>query len=171
MPKACSKLYNHNNAITRQLNISINPSGHSSYSYTSSQVQLDPVIPGVCCKNNSGSYVMDIDEDYLVNDHNEEIEQDIEVMPGVHVLTKPKVKQYENSVSPSLFEFLAMIHLASHRMFPWRLRLTTGMSILMSAWDWRVMGCFTVLAPGVGQSCHDTIVRTVRWGLFGARPA
>ena len=167
----CSKLYNHNNAITCQLNISTNPSGCSSYLYTSSQVQLDPVVPGVCCKNNSGSYVIDIDEDYLVNDHNEEIEQDIEVMPDIHVLTKPKVKRYENFVSPFLFEFLAMTHLASHRMFPWRLGLTTGTSILMSAWDWRVVGCFTVLALGVGQSRHDTVIRTVWWGLFGARPA
>ena len=106
MAKAHSTLYNHNarDAIARQLNISTNPSGRSSYSYTSSHLRLDPVVPEVCHENES--YVMDIDEDYVVNNQNEDVEQVVEVMPGVHVLTKPKAKRYENSVSPPSLNFL-----------------------------------------------------------------
>ena len=104
MPKATSTLYNHNarNAITRQLSISTNPSGRSSYTHVSSQVRLDPVAPEVHCE--SESYMtgasMDIDEDHVVNSYNEDIEQVVEVMPGIHVVTKSKAKRYENSVSP-----------------------------------------------------------------------
>jgi hypothetical protein len=50
--------------------------------------------------------MMDIDEDYVVNNQNEDVEQVVEVMPGVHVLTKPKAKRYENSVSPPSLNFL-----------------------------------------------------------------
>jgi hypothetical protein len=103
MPKATSTLYNHNarNAFTRQLSISTNPSGRSSYTHVSSQVRLDPVAPEVHCENES--YMMgasmDIDEDHVANNYNEDIEQVVEVMLGIHVVTKSKAKRYEISVS------------------------------------------------------------------------
>ena len=85
MPKAHSTLYNPNSrdAIGCRLNISTNPSGRSSYSYTSSHLRLDSVIPEVCHENES--YMMDIDENYVVNNQNENVEQVVEVMSGVHV--------------------------------------------------------------------------------------
>lgn len=174
MPKSTRLLYNHNTwvAVARQLNISTNPSGRSFYSYATSHVSLDPVVPLEDSKNES--YMMDasmdIDEDHVVNDHNEDIEQVIEVMPGVHIVSNQKAKRYENSVS-DLIQFLAVTHLAFYRMYLWRLGLNTETTILTNACDWRVMGFFTALALGVQQQCHDTVVKTVQWGLFGARPA
>jgi hypothetical protein len=100
MPKEPSVLYNHNarNAIARQLNLSTNPSGHSSYSYTSSEVRLAPVVPEV--RPEDEYYLdanMDIDEDHAIGE--DVREQVVEVMPGVNVVTKPKAKWYDNSVS------------------------------------------------------------------------
>jgi hypothetical protein len=120
MPKSTRSLYNHNTrvAVARQLNISTNPSGRSSYSYATSHVSLDPVVPLEDSKNES--YMMDasmdIDEDHVVNDHNEDVEQVIEVMPGVHIVSNQKAKRYENSVS-DLIQFFAVTHLASYRMY------------------------------------------------------
>ena len=108
MRKEPSVLYNHNarNAIARQLNLSTNPSGCSSYSYTSSEVQLAPVVPEVRPEDEyyPVDASMDIDEDHAIGE--DVREQVVEVMPGVNVVTKPKAKQYNNSVSFSRFDFL-----------------------------------------------------------------
>ena len=103
MPKASRPLYIYStrNAIACHVNISTNPSGCSFYSYVSSQIRLDPLAPKVRCKDET--FVMDINidvnEDYVVRDYNEDVEQLVEVILGVHVVSRPNTKWYENSVS------------------------------------------------------------------------
>jgi hypothetical protein len=103
MPKAAAGLYNHNtrNTLTRQLKFSTDSSGRSSYSYTSSQVRLDPVVPEAHREDESNvmDASMDIYEDHVNSNDNEDVGQVVEVMRGVRVVTKPKAKRYDNSVS------------------------------------------------------------------------
>jgi hypothetical protein len=107
MPKEPTPLYNHNarKAIARQLNLTSNASGRSSYSYTSSQVEVNPVT-----REGHGEHeyypvdsnMHDIDEDRIIEDQDIDMDGEnrvIEVMPGIHVIAKPKAKRYENSVS------------------------------------------------------------------------
>ena len=107
MPKEPSALYNHNawNAIAHQINLSTNPSGRSSYSYTSSEVRLALVVPEVRPEDEyyPVDASMDIDEDHVIGE--DVREQVVEVMPGVNAITKPKAKRYDNSVSFSWFDF------------------------------------------------------------------
>jgi hypothetical protein len=109
MPKEPSGLYNHNvrQTLTRQLCLTTNPSGRSSYSYASSQVRLDPVARSKRLEDDA--YLMD--ESYVMNanmdvDNNHVVHEDVpgrvlEVMPNVRVVTKLKAKRYDNSVSSS----------------------------------------------------------------------
>jgi hypothetical protein len=105
MPKEPSALYNHNarKAIAHQLNLSTNPSGCSSFSYTSSQVPLECVVPEVRPEDECSTVdpSMDIDEDHVIGEDLQAYlqEQVVEVMPGINVKTKLKAKQYDNSVS------------------------------------------------------------------------
>jgi hypothetical protein len=115
MPKIPTALYNHatRNATARQLNISGTVSGRSSYSYTSSQVTLEPVAPESHPAHED--YVNDLDVDINIDDGPGDLntaDEDgiVEVVPGVQaIITPPKAKRYENSVSQflSLSEFLA----------------------------------------------------------------
>ena len=98
MPKVLSSLYNHNarNAVARQLNISVNASGRSSYSYKSSQVELDATTPQphVCHERDAMEDVamFDIDENYTAShdDINNQDSQIGKVVPGVKAIIKNK---------------------------------------------------------------------------------
>jgi len=118
MPKP-TPLYDHNSraAIARQLNISSNFSGRSSYSYTSSQVPVPPPITHRDSnrqnEHSSSDLNMDVDEteDRAPIDLNA-IDEDtpdggpaIEVAPGVRVHVVP-AKRYANSVGVSWISIL-----------------------------------------------------------------
>jgi hypothetical protein len=99
-----SALYNHNarKVVTRQLNISHNASGRSSYSYASSQVQLEPppLPPPVRVDTaeqelDVAEVSMDINADYMF-DVNGDTDQ-----PAIPTITRPEEPYYENSVSAS----------------------------------------------------------------------
>lgn len=123
MPKQPSALYNHSsrNATARQLNISSSSSGRTSYSYTSSQLPL--VLPEPEPEPHpDGEYYgapmdMDVDNDPTPGIDNIEEEENIEVVPGVHVHIVPKAtaKRYENSVG-ILSHNLRMSLFCSYRM-------------------------------------------------------
>jgi hypothetical protein len=118
-------LYNHSsrNATARQLNISSSSSGRTSYSYTSSQLPL--VLPEPEPEpepHPDGEYYgapmdMDVDDDPTPGIDNIEEEENIEVVPGVHVHIVPKAtaKRYENSVG-ILSHNLRMSLFCSYRM-------------------------------------------------------
>jgi hypothetical protein len=108
MPKS-TPLYNHNSRTTtaRQLNISSNVSGRSSFSYVSSQVPVaQPAAPpNPQHEHSTPNFDMDVDEteDHAAMDQNT-IDEDtpdgrssVEAMPGVHVHVVP-AKRYANSV-------------------------------------------------------------------------
>jgi hypothetical protein len=113
MPKVPTPLYNHasRNATARQLNISSTVSGRSSYSYTSSQVPLEPVAPESHPAHEyyTNDEDVDMDIDDAPGDLNTADEDDtVEAAPGVHVhIVPPKAKRYENSVS-QFFRFYAL---------------------------------------------------------------
>ena len=123
MPKQPSALYNHSsrNATARQLNISSSSSGRTSYSYTSSQLPL--VLPKPEPEPHpDGEYYgapmdMDVNDDPTPGIDNIEEEENIEVVPGVHVHIVPKAtaKRYENSVG-ILSHNLRMSLFCSYRM-------------------------------------------------------
>jgi hypothetical protein len=110
MPKQPpSSLYNHKsrNATARQLNLSTNPSGRSSYSYTSSQLPVPPVAPEphLGHEHYMEDFNMDVDgTEHAFDDNLNNIDEDvpdegIQVGPGVRVhIPKPKAKRYANSV-------------------------------------------------------------------------
>jgi hypothetical protein len=117
MPKVPTQLYNHNarNTTARQLNLSTNPSGRTSYSYTSSHVQLDPVEPEAHGEVYAVDLSMDIDDDHEVNIPSmteQEATRVFEVVPGLRVVSKLKAKRYDNSVSP-MFHLFAIANLFS----------------------------------------------------------
>jgi hypothetical protein len=112
MPKEPSPLYDHRarNATARQLNLSTNASGRSSYSYSSSQVPITPIAPKPPVEQDyAQDFNMDVDNsehhapDGILNTIDEDGPDEglrTEVMPGVRVkiIPKPKAKRYANSV-------------------------------------------------------------------------
>lgn len=103
MPKVPPTLYNHGArpVTTRQLNFSSDTDGRSSSSWVSSQVPL-PSAPQPTNLPEDDYYPADAGMDIDIDENPDDQPQTIEVMPGVHVLPKPKAKRYENSVGVSL---------------------------------------------------------------------
>jgi hypothetical protein len=102
MPKVPSALYNHNArlATARQLNISSSSSGRTTLSFPSSQVQVEPNPVEVDSQHEYYAVdpAMDIDEDHIVGDLDTSSGNNVEVVPGIHVIAKVKAKRYINSV-------------------------------------------------------------------------
>ena len=115
MPKDPTPLYSHRsrNATARQLNITTNASGRSSYSFTSTHVPVEPAVPE---PHTEPEYYapdsnMDVDgAEYQAPEDLNAIDKDtpdgrqpVEVAPGVHVHVNPppKARRYDNSVGVS----------------------------------------------------------------------
>lgn len=123
MPKQPSALHNHfsRNATASQLNISGSSSGQTSYSYMSSHLPLALPEPAPEPEAHpDGEYYsapMDMDDDPTPSIDNIGEEENIEVMPGVHVNVVPNAmaKQYKNLVG-ILSHNLRMSLFCSYRM-------------------------------------------------------
>jgi hypothetical protein len=108
MPKVPAPLYSHTGrgATARQVAVSTDSSGHSSYVVTSTQILLPPVAPEAHPEDEHAYYPTDVDMDIddMDNPPNstevaENEDATIKVMPGVHAqIPAPKAKRYTNSV-------------------------------------------------------------------------
>ena len=111
-------LYDHNARpiVARQLHISRSAkTGRTLYYYTSSLIRLKRLTPvhtqaghelhGTGCPTGAG---MDIDGNHVANpaaNVDEDADQPVEVMPGIHATTKvTKPKGHKNSVSLPVFK-------------------------------------------------------------------
>jgi hypothetical protein len=119
MPKEPSSLYNHSTrrATARQLNLSTDGSGCTSLSYTSSQAPVEPPIPAPQSQHDyyipdANMDIDDIDEGHAAHTPDamdEDEDETIEVMSGVHVIPTKKAKRYENSVRIIIFPVLSCL--------------------------------------------------------------
>jgi hypothetical protein len=133
MPKAPTPLYTHS-ATAHQLNVTSSTSGHSSYSYTTAHVPIEPAAPESHPGDNyyPPDSAMDIDgidddrqyTDGVIPDVDEGAT--VEAMPGVHVHIVPKAKRYDNSVRMFYTQVHAITNSIMSRMFLFELGLVVG---------------------------------------------